>query len=135
VGPVTFVDTSAIVAILSGDPDADELADALESSSHRYVSPAVRLECCMVLARRRDVLPSQAEALFDEFSAQSSLVEAPIDARTGRLAVVCHEAYGRGRHPAKLNFGDCLSYACARALGVPLLYKGDDFAQTDVNGD
>ncbi len=130
-----FVGTSAIVAILTGEPDADELADMLESSNQRFVSPAVRLECCMVLARRRDVLPSQAEALFEEFSAQSSLIEAPIDARTGRLAVACHEAYGRGRHPAQLNFGDCLSYACAKALGVPLLFKGGDFAQTDVNAE
>ena len=130
-----FVDTSAIIAILTGEPDADELADRLELSSQRYVSPAVRLECCMVLARRRDVPPTQAEVLFDEFSAQSSFVEAPIDARVGRMAVACHEAYGRGRHPAQLNFGDCLSYACAKALGVPLLFKGDDFAKTDVNVD
>jgi ribonuclease VapC len=128
-----FVDTSAIVAILTGEPDAGELADRLESSIRRYVSPAVRLECCMVLARRRDVLPAQAEVLFDEFSAQSSFVEAPIDVRVGRLAVACHEAYGRGRHPAQLNFGDCLSYACAKVLGVPLLFKGDDFGKTDVN--
>jgi ribonuclease VapC len=87
----------------------------------------------MVMARRRDLSPSQAQALFEEFSIESSLVEAPIDARIGRLAVACHEAFGRGRHPAQLNFGDCLSYACAKALGVPLLFKGDDFARTDVN--
>ena len=61
------------------------------------------------------------------------MIEVPIDEAIARLAVDCFQQFGKGRHPAKLNFGDCLSYACAKALGVPLLFKGDDFARTDVN--
>jgi ribonuclease VapC len=62
-----------------------------------------------------------------------ALTETPINEGIGRLAVECFDRYGKGRHPAQLNFGDCLSYACAKALDVPLLFKGEDFAKTDVN--
>ena len=86
----------------------------------------------MVLASRRDVSPLGAQDYFDGLAAQLGLSEIPIDERVGRLTVECFERYGRGRHPAGLNFGDCLSYACAKAHGATLLFKGDDFAQTDV---
>ena len=72
---------------------------------------------------------------FDALHLEADLAEIPIDERIGRLAVECFERYGKGRHPAKLNIGDCLSYACAKAHEAFLLFKGDDFSQTDVNGD
>jgi ribonuclease VapC len=133
VGPVgVFVDTSAIVAIILDERDASALADALESAERRLTSPAVRLETCMVLTSRLDLPPLAAQDLFDDFISQSEVSEFSLDERIGRLAVECFERYGKGRHPAQLNFGDCLSYACAKAHGAVLLFKGGDFTQTDV---
>jgi ribonuclease VapC len=128
-----FVDTSAIVAILLGEPDAQALMARAESAGPCLTSSAVRLETCMVLATRRDVSPMRAQDFFDGLASQMGLSELPIDEQIGRLAVECFERYGKGRHPARLNFGDCLSYACAKAQGAALLFKGDDFAQTDVD--
>ena len=130
-----FVDTSAIVAILLGESDANALSAALESASRRLTSAAVRLEACMVLAGRRDVSPLRAQHYFDGLASQLALSEVPIDERIGRMAVACFERFGKGRHPAQLNFGDCLSYACAKASSAFLLFKGEDFARTDVNAE
>jgi ribonuclease VapC len=129
---VTFIDTSAIVAILLGEAEARALTAKAESAGPCLTSPAVRLETCMVLAGRRDVSALRAQDYFDGLVSQLGLVETPIDERIGRLAVECFEQYGKGRHPAGLNFGDCLSYACAKAHGATLLFKGEDFSQTDL---
>ena len=129
-----FVDTSAIVAILCGESDAAELAQRLAAMERRFTSPVVRLETCMVLATRLDLAPTQASALFDEFLEEANVSMIPINDKIGSLAVTCFEAFGKGRHPARLNLGDCLSYACARAYRSPLLFKGDDFAQTYLAG-
>jgi ribonuclease VapC len=128
-----FVDTSAIVAILLGERDADALSATMQSAGQCLTSSAVRLETCMVLASRRDVSPLRAQDFFDRLASRMELSEIPIDERIGRLAVECFEKFGKGRHPAQLNFGDCLSYACAKAHGAALLFKGDDFAKTDVD--
>jgi ribonuclease VapC len=127
-----FVDTSAIVAFILDERDAPSLAGLLERADRRLTSSAVRLEVCMVLTTRLDISPRAAQDLFDDFVSQTEADEIPIDERVGRLAVECFERYGKGRHPAQLNFGDCLSYACAKAHGAALLFKGEDFAQTDV---
>jgi ribonuclease VapC len=133
VGPVeVFVDTSVIVAIILDERDAPALADTLDAAERRLTSPAVRLETCMVLTSRLDLSPLAAQDLFDDFLLQSEVAEFSIDERVGRLAVECFERYGKGRHRAGLNFGDCLSYACAKAHGAALLFKGEDFAQTDA---
>jgi ribonuclease VapC len=128
-----FVDTSAIVAILLDEGGAGALSGEIEIASRRLTSSAVRLETCMVLASRRDVSPLRAEHYFDGLASRIGLVEIPIDERVGRQAVKCFARYGKGRHRARLNFGDCLSYACAKVHSAKLLYKGDDFALTDVN--
>ncbi|MGJ0505995.1 MAG: type II toxin-antitoxin system VapC family toxin [Methylocystis sp.] len=127
-----FVDASAIVALLCGEPDAAELAQRLAAAERRFTSPVVRLEACMVLASRLDIAPSQANALFDDFLEEADVSIVAIDDRIGALAVACFEAFGKGRHSARLTLGDCLSYACAKAYRSPLLFKGDDFLQTDV---
>lgn len=129
-----FIDTSAIVAIVTGEPEAAAMSDAIAATRSRYTSPVVRLEATMVLAARLNVAPSRAQTLFDAFRDEAAVVEVPVDERIGALAVACFETYGKGRHPAQLNLADCLSYACAKALGTPLLFKGEDFAKTDVNG-
>lgn len=128
-----FIDTSAIVAIVVGESDASSLSDAIAAARNRYTSPVVRLEATIVLATRLNVAPSQAQTLFDAFREEAAVVEVSLDAAMGARAVACFETYGKGRHPAQLNLADCLSYACAKALGAPLLYKGEDFAKTDVN--
>jgi ribonuclease VapC len=129
-----FVDTSAIVAILCGEQDATDLARRLASAERRFTSPVVRLEASMVLATRLDLAPTQANALFDEFLDEANVSMIPINDKIGTIAVACFEVFGKGRHPARLNLGDCLSYACARAYRSPLLFKGEDFSQTDIAG-
>jgi ribonuclease VapC len=79
-----------------------------------------------------DTSATAAERRFDAFVKDADIEEAPIDSAVGAAAVACFEQYGKGRHPARLNFADCLSYACAKTHGAALLFKGDDFAQTDV---
>ena len=75
---------------------------------------------------------SAAEAAVNQYLARADAQMIPITAEIGREAIRAFERFSRGRHPARLNMGDCFAYACARALGVPLLYKGDDFALTDI---
>jgi ribonuclease VapC len=127
-----FVDSSAVVSILCGEPDAAELATRLSRAARRFTSPAVRLETSMVLAAKLDISPRQASVPFDELVEEANLSMVPINDKIGVLAVACFERYGKGRHEARLNFGDCLSYACAEAYRSPLLFDGDDFSKTDI---
>jgi ribonuclease VapC len=131
-GPVIFIDTSVFVAILTNEPDRDLFVGAIAAAEHRLTSPVVRLETCIVLSRRLDFSPRDAEARLSAFLEGADIDETPIDSAVGVAAVACFEQYGKGRHPARLNFADCLSYACAKAHGATLLFKGEDFAQTDV---
>jgi ribonuclease VapC len=134
-GPIVFIDTSVFVAILTNEPDRDFFIDAVEAAERRMTSPVVRLETCIVLSRRLDLSPGNAEGRFDALLKDAEIEEIPIDSGVGAGAVTCFEHYGKGRHPARLNFADCLSYACAKASGARLLFKGGDFALTDVNSD
>jgi ribonuclease VapC len=77
--------------------------------------------------------PREAERQYQKFLDCADVVETPIDSAVAAAALACFEKYGQGRHPARLNFADCLSYACAKAAGARLLFKGEDFAKTDVN--
>lgn len=127
-----FVDTSAIVAIIAAEPEATQLARELAKATRRTTSPLVTLETSIVLASKLDIAPSQALALFDEFLAEANVSVIPITEQIGQMAVEVFARYGKGRHPARLNFADCLSYACARAQGAGFLFKGDDFSKTDI---
>jgi ribonuclease VapC len=132
-GSVIFVDTSVFVAILAKEPDWSDLATAIGAAEARFASPVVRLETCIVLATRLLLTPLEVETQFEKFLEEAGIVEAPIDPSTGAAAVACFERDGKGRHPARLNFADCLSYACAKEHDATLLFKGDDFGKTDVN--
>ena len=134
-GSVIFVDTSAFVAILAKEPDWSDLSGAIAAARVRLTSPVVRLETCIVLAARLLLSPREAEGQFEKLLQQADIAEAPIGTTIGAAAVACFEIYGKGRHPARLNFADCLSYACARAHEAKLLFKGEDFAKTDVNAE
>ena len=132
-GPLIFIDTSVFVAILASEPDRARFEVEIAAAERRITSSIVRLETAMVLASKVDISPRAAEGQFEKFLASADVEETAIDKAIARRAVECFERFGRGRHPAKLNFGDCLSYACSKAHGARLLFKGDDFAQTDVN--
>ena len=132
-GPLIFIDTSVFVAILASEADRAEFEVEIETAARRLTSSIVRLETAMVLASKLDMLPSAAEGQFEKFLMTADVEEIAIDKTIARRAVECFEKFGRGRHAARLNFADCLSYACAKAHDANLLYKGDDFNLTDVN--
>jgi ribonuclease VapC len=132
-GPVSFIDTSVFVAILAKESDHRDLSRAIAGAKQRLSSPIVRLETSIVLGSRLMVTPREAERQYEKFLDQADVIETPIDSAVGAAAVACFEKYGKGKHPARLNFADCLSYACAKAAGARLLFKGEGFAKTDVS--
>lgn len=127
-----FIDTSVIVAILSKEPDATEFANQIEAAEGLTSALAI-LESAMILSTKLGLDPVVVETRIQAFLHEARIKLAPMDAATASLAVKAFADYGKGRgHPAQLNLADCLSYACARAQGVPLLYKGKDFSHTDL---
>lgn len=124
------VDSSAIIAIVYDEPEKAIFQEMLAETEDCLCSPVTFAECAMVLIGKRAETPlSSVEALFETLN----IKQANMDATHSFLAAEAFRRYGRGRHPAKLNIGDCFSYALARALERPLLYKGDDFARTDIS--
>src|SRR5271170_3671806 len=120
-----FIDTSAFIAILAGEPASAALATAIEAAESRATSPLVRLETCMRLASKLDVSPEDAQAAFDQTIADAAIEVTPITDAMGREAVAAFALFGKGRgHPAQLNLADCVVYACAKACQAPLLCTG-----------
>jgi ribonuclease VapC len=130
---ITFIDTSVFLAILAKESDRRKFSRTIAAAEWRLTSPVVRLETCIVLGSRLLVSPREAERQFQKLLDYAEVVETPIDSAVGAAALACFEKYGKGKHPARLNFADCLSYACAKAHGARLLFKGDDFSKTDAN--
>ena len=129
-----FVDTSVIVAILADEPDADKFASKIAKSRHRYTSGLVILEAAMRLSSLLRVEPLDAEARIQQVLGEAEISVIPINGSIARRAVAAFAAYGKGQgHSAQLNLADCMSYACAQAYRVPLLFKGDDFSRTDID--
>lgn len=125
-----IVDTSAVIAILRQEPDADTYATAIEGASTRRISAANVLEAAVVIDGSRDPIASRR---FDDFVREAALLVEPVTEAHVRIAREAYRDFGKGSgHPAKLNFGDCFAYALAKATGEPLLFKGDDFIHTDV---
>ena len=123
------VDTSAIFAILTKETGSHLLRDLIQQASSAQVSTGTYLELSIVCSRRagdRAVLEMQA------FLTAADIRLVPFDAAQADLAAEAYRTYGKGRHAAALNFGDCFAYALAKALDAPLLYKGTDFAATDI---
>jgi len=123
------IDTSALLAILQDEPERRSFNEAIEATARRLMSAATFLECSMILESRYG-----AEALrdLDHFIARAQITIVPVDVEQARIARDAFRRFGKGRHPAGLNFGDCFSYALSSALTAPLLFKGRDFLQTDV---
>jgi ribonuclease VapC len=127
-----FIDTSVIVAILSNEPDATAFANKIEAGTCT-TSALVILEAAMRLSTKLGIDPVAVEPKIATLLHIAGITIAPIGARTASLAVQAFAIYGKGRgHPAQLNLADCMSYACAKELGVNLLYKGNDFSHTDL---
>lgn len=124
-----IVDSSAVIAILTREPRASQLLEALQTSVNPRISAGNWLEVSMVCVSRGlsatsgeiDALPGQLGLAVIDFTPEHA-------AHAGRA----FEKYGRGRHPAKLNYGDCMAYATAKLAREPLLYIGDDFTLTDI---
>jgi len=129
---VIFVDTSAIVAMIAAEPDGPILADKLERTGDNITAGHVILESSMRLSSLLDFSPTTADSLVTDLLRKTSTEVVPITEETAHVAVAAFERYGKGRGKARLNFGDCLSYACAKVHGARLLFKGDDFADTDI---
>jgi ribonuclease VapC len=125
-----IVDTSAIIAILRAEPEASACADAIESAGVRRLSAASYVEVGAVIDRAGDAIASRR---VDELLAVTGIEIEAVTAGQARIAREAYRDFGKGSgHPASLNFGDCFSYALAKATGEPLLFKGDDFQHTDV---
>ncbi|MGP9822040.1 type II toxin-antitoxin system VapC family toxin [Salinarimonas sp. NSM] len=116
------VDTSALICVVEGERDADECRHILSAADAIGMSAAT-----LIVASSRG---RHAEA-YDLVEALGIIVY-PVDTEMAREVVEAHLRFGRGNHPARLNFGDCFSYALARRLGLPLLYVGQDFRRTDL---
>jgi ribonuclease VapC len=124
-----IVDTSALLAILYAEEDAEQYAEALATSELRLMSAANYLEAGIVVDSQ---IGAAAGRQFDALMTRANV---EVEAVTRSQADVARQAYlefGKGNHPAGLNFGDCFAYALAKTSGLPLLYKGNDFAKTDI---
>lgn len=125
-----IVDTSALVAILRAEQDADRFIDALTSADRPRLSAATLVETAVVVDAAGDPVLSRR---LDELIDAAELHVEPLTEEQARVARQAYRDFGRGSgHPARLNLGDCFSYALAAVLAEPLLYKGDDFAHTDL---
>jgi ribonuclease VapC len=124
------IDTSAIFAAIAGESDSAMYRDAIKSTSIRLMSAVTLLETRVVLFSR---IGSGAIATLNELMKSAEILEVPFDQPQGDLAFDAFQRYGKGRgHPAQLNIIDRAAYALARSRDLPLLFKGNDFAQTDV---
>jgi ribonuclease VapC len=123
------LDTSAFLAIFQNEPERRMFNEAIESAGSRMTSVATFIETSIVLESRYG-----AEGIrdFDLFLEKASISILPVDVDQGQVARQAFRQFGKGRHPAGLNFGDCFSYALAKSLAQPLLYKGVDFSLTDI---
>lgn len=128
-----FIDASAMIGIIAMEEDAASLAGRL-ARAHRVRTSAIAIfEAATGLARIANAPLPDALGLVDRFLTEINAIVVPIDKDTAHAAVEVFGRFGKGRHPAALNMGDCFSYACARQIDAPLLCKGNDFPRTDIS--
>lgn len=124
-----ILDSSAVVAILRAEPEAPAMAEAMARAGACSLSAVSYLEAAIVIDSGRDPIASRR---FDDFLRESGIVVEPVTFRQARIAREAYRDFGKGRHRAGLNFGDCFAYALAKDKGEDLLFKGEDFRHTDV---
>ena len=123
------IDTSALLAVLQDEPERRPFNEAIEAADSAALSVAAFVEASIVIEARHGADGLRA---LDRFIERAGIVVAAVDLEQGKVARDAFSRFGKGRHAAALNFGDCFSYALATVLGEPLLFKGEDFARTDV---
>ncbi len=123
------IDTSALLAILQDEPERAAFNQAIESAATRSLSTTSFLELCMIIESR---FGPEGVRDLDLFLSRAEIELVPVDPDQAYIARQAFRQYGKGRHPAGLNYGDCFSYALAKFLGDSLLFKGSDFSQTDL---
>jgi ribonuclease VapC len=123
------IDTSAIVAIAFNEPEAETYEQKVVDAPRRFISAATLLELAIVIEAR---LGEAGGAELDLWLHKAGVEIVAVDAEQGVVARRAWRSYGKGRHPAGLNYGDCFSYALAKTRNEPLLFKGDDFSRTDI---
>jgi ribonuclease VapC len=126
-----IVDTSALLAILQDEPEAQTCALAMARAVNRRMSAASLLEAAIVIDSARDPVASRR---LEELRALFGIVIEPVTVEQALIGRAAYRDFGKGSgHPAQLNFGDCFSYALAKSMGEPLLFIGRDFSATDVH--
>jgi len=123
------IDTSALLAILLGEPERRTFNEAIEAAESRRMSAATFVEVSIVIESR---FGAEGIRDLDLFIERSGIGLTPVDSEQAQAARRAYSRFGKGRHPAGLNYGDCFAYALAMVLGEPLLYKGNDFGRTDI---
>ena len=127
-----FVDSSALVAMLTREEDAEIVAGKLVKFESALISPIVIFESALAISRKDNSTLIEAQDDVADFVNSEKIVVVEITEDTSSLALIAFDRFGKGRHKAALNMGDCFSYACARQHHVPLLFKGNDFIHTDI---
>ena len=127
-----FIDASALAAMLTNEDEARELLARVQQSTTRMTSPLAVWEAAIAIACVLDLPIAAAAEAVESYLALMEIKTVNVAPETARIALEAYDRYGKGRHPARLNFGDCFAYACARNLGEPLMFKGADFPQTDI---
>ncbi len=125
------IDTSALIAILLDQPERRSMNEKIEADAVRLLSAASFVETALVIETR---LGEAGGRELDLLIHRAEIEVVPVDADQAEIARRAFRRFDRGRHPAGLNFGDCFSYALARASGEPLLFKGADFARSEIPG-
>jgi ribonuclease VapC len=124
------IDTSALLAVLLNEPEATDIARAIATAARRLVSAFSSLETAVVIEAKKG---ENGGREFDLLIHKAGLDIVVMDAAQAEIARTAWRKFGKGRHPAALNIGDCCAYALSRFTGEPLLFKGEDFAKTDVH--
>jgi ribonuclease VapC len=124
-----IMDSSAVVAVLRAEPEAWAIVQAMNRTEACSISAVSYVEAAIVIDSGRDPIASRR---FDDFFRETEIVIEPVTLRQARIAREAYRDFGKGRHRAGLNFGDCFAYALAKEKGEPLLFKGDDFRHTDI---
>ena len=127
-----FLDASAMVAMIAKEPEARIYAGRIEWETERLTSALAVWEAVRAVARVRGVDFAEARMLVADFVRDAAIRLVEIDAAAGEIALDAHERYGKGRHRAELNMGDCFAYACTSRHRAAILFKGDDFIHTDL---
>ena len=129
---MVFLDASAMVSLLTREDDAADLGSRMARSPKRATSPIAIFEATMAVARKLDWTVGEAHGLVLRLLSIGGVEIMPIGSAEAGIAVSAQAQFGKGRHAAGLNMGDCFAYACAKSSGAALLFKGDDFGLTDV---